>query len=110
MPKDLDAKTVETIPEGRAWSMRERTRYVTCARREGQLVVEMGWVVPEAYDDDYECASYHPFKHLCPWVGRERICTTSQEAAETYNEWRNALLTDRATSIEGTVIGSVCRD
>lgn len=105
-------RAIKNIPEGRTWSQRSPQTYVQCARRDGQYVVECGWVVPEAYDDDPGASTYHPFRPSVaqPWVGRQAPSTTDPEqAVRLYDEYESAIQARRGNTLAGEVIGSVTR-
>lgn len=103
---------IRGIPEGRTWSARSPREFVHCARRDGQYVVECGWVVPEGHDDDPGSSTYHPFGARGPvaWVGRQAPSTTDPErATRLYLEYQTAVQTRRGNTLAGEVIGSVFR-
>ncbi len=105
------AATITTIPEGRSLSNRQAQQFVHCARRRGQFVVECGWAVNEAYEDDYQSTTYHPFRpsRPQPWVGRSVTTDYPAEAARLYDEYKAAVFAMRGHELAGEAIGSVLR-
>lgn len=108
---NVDADAIQRIPAGRALSSRSPNHYVQCARRDGQYVVECGWAVPEAHDDDPESSTYHPFsdRRTKAWVGRETSTTDPERAAELFLAYQAAVESRRGSALVGHVIGSVTR-
>lgn len=107
----VTADIIKSIPKGRSWAMRSAQTFVHCARRDGQYAVECGWVVNEAFDDDYMSSTYHPFRpaHPQPWVGRSVTTTDPDEAARIYTEYKSAVLALQGNTLAGEEIGSVFR-
>lgn len=107
----VTANTIKGIPDGRSWAMRSAQTFVHCARRDRQYAVECGWVVNEAFDDDYMSSTYHPFRpaHPQPWVGRSVTTADPQEAARLFTEFKSAVMAHRGNTLAGEEIGSVFR-
>lgn len=105
--------TLEMIrgcPAGRSWASRSEVMFVEAHRSETGYRLRCGWVVPEAYDDDPDSCSLHPFassRYRC-WVGRELVCAAAEQAAQTFDRWLEAVSNRRSVS-DGERIGSVAR-
>ena len=103
---------IQTIPLGKSLGLRGAETYAFVARRPEGLVVECGWTVPEAHDDDADSYAYNPFKGVRatpPWVGRRQVCATPEEAADVYSAYKQAVAVRRLPA-GGEVIGSVSRE
>jgi hypothetical protein len=106
---------IEALVPGKTTSIRDSAYFVQVRPPQAgrdTYEVECGWNVSEAHDDDYMSFPYSPFKSSTPrpWVGRQIQATTSQEAADIYVAWREAVTSRNGASIRiGTSIGSVVR-
>jgi len=97
------------LEEGKCLSVRQCDYFALVALREGQYVVECGWVVPEAFDDDPGSYSYQPFNGDQAWVGMRHIATSPQDAADTYVQWRGKVASKQVVKDGEIKIGSVRR-
>ncbi len=108
----ITAAQIRAIPPGKAYAGRGDDLYYLCASRGGMYVVECGWLVQEAYDDDPGCSTYWPFagrlRHDA-WVGREVSTRDADEAARLYEQYRAAVLARRGADLPGSRIGNVVR-
>jgi hypothetical protein len=105
------ANKIRSIPEGRSYASRGARTFAHVARRGAHYDVECGWVVPEAYEDDYMSSTYHPFRpaHPQPWVGRSVTTEDPAEAARLFEQFKAAVAKMRGAELHGEIIGSVYR-
>jgi hypothetical protein len=109
----ITADDVQGIQPGRAKASRTEAAFCSLTNRNGAYVVECGWVVPEADEDDHGSCTYQPFRspRARPWVGREVSTTDAAEAACLYETYKSAVFAGGASvrDLPGTVTGSVHR-
>lgn len=103
---NLTVEQVVAIEEGRSKAARTRSFFASLAKRGGQYVVETGWVVPEADEDDAGASVGMPFaeqRKPLPWVGRKVVTGDPAEALAVYLAYK---ANDHS---RGEKIGSVTR-
>lgn len=109
----LTVSDVEQIAEGACKASRDTRWFAQLSRRGGKLVVETGWVVPEAYDDDAGASVSFPFRGQSSpvaWVGRRVETDSAAEALSVYGQFKAAYGSSGAMSrLPGEKIGSVSR-
>lgn len=102
----LTVEQVQAIAEGRSKAARTRSFFASLAKRGGKYVVETGWVVPEANEDDAGASVGMPFadqRRPLPWVGRQVVTSDPAEALAVYLAYKEQ---DHS---RGETIGSVVR-
>ena len=106
----LTVAAVAAMEDGRCKAARDRSRFASLARRDGRYVIECGWAVPEADEDDHLSSTYHPFAdgRPCPWVGRQVTTADPAEALAVYESYKDDVWARRVPS-RGEKIGSVNR-
>jgi hypothetical protein len=107
----LTARDFDSIAEGRAKATKGPGRFVSCTRRGGRLVLECGWIVPEADSDDPGSSTDQPFRDGMPtaWVGRRLTTDDPDVALATFDEWKGTVLSATPRPLGGERIGSVYR-
>ena len=103
------------LPTGKIYGIIGERQSYFVRRTETGYEIEAAWEVEEAYDDDHDSHTYHPFvdarkrpRHAVPWVGRHVQTADATEAADVYASFK-ALLTTGQYPTQGDVIGSVVR-
>lgn len=104
------AEKIAAIPVGKTFGTRAENQFCFVRREGSAYEVWCGWVVPEAYDDDYDSYSIHPFKpeRPQPWVGKQFQTESPEEAATVYLEYKAAVGARQAPKT-GKTVGSVAR-
>lgn len=109
----LTVSDVEQLAEGRCKASRDKRWFASLTRRGGNLVVETGWVVPEADEDDAGASNWFPFlgqTRPLEWVGRRTEAASAEEALRVYVTYKEAYGSSAALArLTGELIGSVQR-
>lgn len=110
--KPLTVADIAAIPEGRAKTSCANHCFAMCTKRDGQWVIEAGWTVPEADEDDFMSFNFHPFKdgRPRPWCGKRMSTLDPAEALRLYEAAKEAVYGSRGDILPGEVIGSVVRE
>lgn len=87
----VTVESIKEMAEGRCKASRDHRWFAQLARRGGEFVVETGWIVPEADEDDPGAVNLMPFLNQRKpeaWVGRRVITSDPAEALAVYTAYK----------------------
>jgi len=105
----LTVADIVAIAPGKVKSSATAAKFALIAPRNGGYEIECGWIVPEAFFDDYDSYTYHPFGRARPWVGRRIFVEDVQAALATYERFKLVVHSAKLDPGDGEWIGSVSR-
>lgn len=108
MTREEMAEAVAVMPIGQTRGITRPNCFAHISRTRSGYDVRCGWIVNEAYDDDYDSCTDQPFGEPQAWVGRKQSFSDVESAMACLDAYREDVLARRVPQA-GEVIGSVSR-